>query len=336
MSRLRVAVAAGLVGLAGFVAGAPTSAGAADLVDAGWWWSVQSGQLLTLPPPPGVDAGELVVQGAPDGAAAIAAVRYSLTENETAPVLSLRFTAEGAGGSAATAVVLACPATTPWRSGSAQPWLEKPVPDCTRQAIGQLSEDAATMTFDLSSFAVDPVVDVVLVPGSVEGAPEGLDGSTFTLVFAPPEDADLVTQAPGAPVPATDGAGAPAGAPAASPPVGAVGGGSAGLGTRPAVTPSFAPPARPSAPALPPSEVAAPATSGGAGVPAFEPASVDSGDAKPVAVVLLVAGAIAALVAGRRDALLRLLGGVPAAGEPAVAGLGRHARAREGAPPTLR
>jgi hypothetical protein len=319
------------------VALAPSGAGAADATASAWWNKLQAGEPVTVPAPPGVEEGQLLVQGSLDGASAMAAVRFALTAEETAPVLQLRFAQDGAGDTASTAVVLACPASTPWSPGDNQAWATKPVPDCNKQAVGEVADDGASMIFDLSSFAVGDTVDLVIVPGTVEGLPQGANGSSFSLVFEAPEDTDLVTQVAGAPItaPATTGgsSAAPAGAtaPAASSGGGAVASG--GAVSRPP-TPSFQPPATPAAPALPPAEVAAPVAGS---VAPFQPASTtDSSGAKTLAVVLLLGAAGATLLASRRGPLLQLLGGVPATPAPAVAGLGRFAREREGAPPTLR
>jgi hypothetical protein len=231
--------------------------------------------------------------------------------------------------------VLACPATTAWQTGSAQPWDQKPVPDCSRQAVGVLAEDGTTMAFDLSAFAVGPIVDVVILPGRVADLPDGFNGSSFSLVFERPDDGDLVTQAAGAPITAPPSTGTrPVGSPAASP---------AASSPRLAPAPSFRPPAAPVAPALPAEEVAAPpaASADPAEVPTFSPAAApDVSDARTLAVVLLLAAALATVLAGRRDAILGLLGRAPAAavaGAPlAVSGLGRFAKERPGPPPTLR
>jgi len=323
-----------LAGAAAFVGFAPVGAGAADAVDSGWWWKPQSGQLATLPPPPGIPEGGLFVQGAPDGASAIAAARFELTDAETAPVLQLRL-AEGSQESASAAVVLACPATTPWSTGGAQAWDQKPVPDCARQAIGVVAEDGSSVAFDLSSFAVGPTVDVVILPGQVEELPDGVNGSSFTLVFERPEDGDMVTQAAGSPITAPPSTAArPAGSGSVASP--------AASGSRPAPVPSFQPPAAPVAPALPADEVAAPPVQApSTPVPTFSPAEApDVSDARTLAVVLLLGAALATVLAGRRDALLGLLGRAPAAavaGAPLqVSGLGRFARERTGPPPTLR
>lgn len=331
MSRgLRAAL---LAGAAVFVAMAPTAAGAADAVDAGWWWKAQSGQLVPLPPPPGVPEGGLVVQSAVDGATAIAAVRYQMGDDETAPVLRLRL-AESGNEAAEAAIVLACPTTTPWESGSAQPWEEKPQPDCSRQAVGALAEDGTTMSFDLSAVAPASLVDVVLVPGTVEGLPEGINGASFTLVFEAPTDDDLVTQQAGpSPPPSDSVSGLSPNPPPSS-------GSAVPFVPRSTQAPSLPPPVNPVAPALPADEVAAPPRSAppSGAAPSFAPVSApDASDARTLAVVLLIAAAAGTVLVGQRDQVLRLVGRTSAvAAATPVAGLGRFARERPGPPPSLR
>lgn len=334
------------VGVVGALAvGVAPAAAAADLIDAGWWWRPQSGQLVPLPPPPGVPEGGLFVQGAVDGATAIAAVRYVLGADETAPVLTLRISEDGPNQGAEAAIVLACSTTTPWNSGSAQPWDRKPVPDCSRQAVGTLAEDATTLAFDLSAVAAGPLIDVVLLPGTVEDRPEGLDGSAFTLVFEAPADGDLATQparVSTAPVSPTGSGFSP------SPSSGGGGGGGSGGGAAfvPGSTAgSFTPPAAPVAPALPADEVATGSEQAG-GAPAAPPPTVpptfvpvsapDTGGARAFAVTVLVLAAVGAVIASRRDQVLHLLGRHPEAAPVPVSGLGRFARERPGPPPSLR
>ena len=50
----------------------------ASVDDSGWWWRAQTNPGLLLPAPPTVAPGQLLVQGAPDQAAAIAAVEADL------------------------------------------------------------------------------------------------------------------------------------------------------------------------------------------------------------------------------------------------------------------
>jgi hypothetical protein len=336
-SALLAAAAAG-------VALAPSGAGAADATASAWWWRLQSGQVATLPPPPGVESDDLFVQGSPDGASAAAAVRFALDEGEAPGVLHLRFTEESAGQATAHPVVLACPTTTPWNPGGNQPWSTLPTVDCTNQAVGVVSEDGTAMTFDLSTVVTGDTVDVLIVPGTVEGLPPGANTSTFTLVFEAPEDTDLVAAsgaaAPDAPSTpsATDSAASPS--PASSSSASASSGGSGSFtpsgSTSSGALPSTPTPAAPPAPALPAANVAGTAPAPAATVPAFDPAAADNGDAKTLGVILLIGGAVATLVASRKGPLLQLLGGVPANATPAVAGLGRFARERDGTPPSLR
>lgn len=332
--RRRLAIA--LVGLVvGAAASIPSGAGAAEVVAAGWWWKPHSGQLAPLPPPPGVPEDGLMVQSAVDGASAIAAVRYKLSEDETAPVLTLRVNADGSNQGVENAIVLACPASTPWNAGSAQAWDDKPVPDCATQAVGELAEDGTSMTFDLAAVMRDQIVNVVLVPGTVDGLPEGLNGATFTLVFDAPASSDLVT------TPGTTPTGSSDDLPPPSPSPSGGGSGSGSSFSPPpaaATTPVFAP----VAPALPAEEVAAPAPRSpseptGAAPSSFVPASApDRGGARALAIVILALAAIGAALTARRDLLLALLGRQPQAVPAVVAGVGRFARERPGPPPTLR
>ena len=324
------------------VALAPSGAGAASATASAWWWRLQSGQVAALPPPPGVEGDDLFVQGSPDGASAAAAVRFALDEGEAPGVLHLRFAQEGAGQAATAAVVLACPTTTPWNPGGNQPWSALPTVDCTNQAVCVVSEDWAAMTFDLSTVVTGDTVDVLIVPGTVEGLPPGANTSTFTLVFEAPEDTDLVAGSGDAAVdapspPPSPAASEPSGSAATSPAsssgsASVTPGRSTGSGSRPAVQTPAAPPA----PALPPANVAGTAPAPAASVPAFDPAATDNSNAKTLGIVLLIGAALASLVASRRGPLLQLLGSAPATTVPAVAGLGRFARERDGTPPSLR
>src|SRR5688572_4722955 len=111
-----------LVALTAVVVGvlAPTNvAGAAELVDAGWWWRLQADGRAPIPAPPNVPPGGLMVQGAPDGASAVAAVRFAVPPDDSNPVLTLAL-AQGGNQGAGSGVVLACPAASAWAGGDAQ------------------------------------------------------------------------------------------------------------------------------------------------------------------------------------------------------------------------
>jgi hypothetical protein len=93
-------------------------------------------------------------------------------------------------------------------------------------------------------------------------------------------------------------------------------------------------------PALPAGEVAGAPVAAPTGLPVegVDIGAPSSGGAKLLAVVLLALAAAATLLSGRREALLGLLGGVPAvaAAAPGAGGIGRFSRERTGPPPSLR
>lgn len=189
MTRLRWAIALMVVGGALF-AGTP-SVGAATVEATGWWWRPQTSALPSkLPPPPGVAAGQLLVQGQPEGATAVAAIRFKLGETEGSPVLTL----EPAQGSQvpADAVVLACRAAVTWAPEEVGAWENKPLADCAASVQGIPGEGGA-LTFALGPLQSADVLDVVLVPGTVAAAPAGANGSTFSLVLDKPGPDALVT-----------------------------------------------------------------------------------------------------------------------------------------------
>lgn len=197
--RLTMLVAGGLILLGSSLSLDPVGAAdAATIDDRGWWWKLQTNPDLLVPPPPGVAEGQLLVQGAPDGATAVAAVAASLPDGEANPVLTLAV-AEGGDTGGDQAVVLACQAGSQWNGGSAKPWAEKPQPACDAGGVqGIRSADGSSWSFDLTAMQFSDRVNVVLVPGVVEGQPAGANGSSFSLTFAAPSPASIVTT-PGEP-----------------------------------------------------------------------------------------------------------------------------------------
>ena len=166
-----------------------TPVGSVEAPEAGWWWRTQTGVGQPIPPPPTVPANGLMVSGTPEGATAVAAVRYLLEETETSPVLTLRISNEAG---AATALVGACPAGSAWIPAHGGRWDTAPTAACELGSVnGVLSDDRKSMTFALSALVVSSVVDVVLVPGKVSGAPRGADGSAFQISFEPPDESSL-------------------------------------------------------------------------------------------------------------------------------------------------
>ena len=183
-----VAVVAGTVLLFAPVSAAP----ATRIVDSGWWWRLQTGALTQLPPPPNVEEGMLQVQGAPDQAQAIAAISAELPDGHASPVLTLRV-AEGGDQGGATAVLLACNAGSAWTGEDAGRWDSAPVVDCSSSVTAIRSEDGATWTVPLGALQFEDRFNIILVPGQVDSAPEGANGSSFTLVFEEPEATDIAT-----------------------------------------------------------------------------------------------------------------------------------------------
>lgn len=166
----------------------PAGAEAATrIADAGWWWKAQSGLLTTVPGPPGVEEGQLVVQSTPDGAQAIAAVGAVLADGHTDPVLTLDVAS--AGGEAA-AIVLACRAGSAWVGAHAGRWDTRPDVDCATSVAGTPSEDGTQWTFALAPLQVDDQLSVVLVPGTL---PDAEIHPSFNLVFEAPTASSVAT-----------------------------------------------------------------------------------------------------------------------------------------------
>lgn len=172
----------------------PTTAGASSLAKTGWWWRVNDGSApVTVPPPPNVPTGGLMVAGAPDGATAIAALRFDLGEDETSPVLTLTVADNGDQGSD-TAILAACVTGSAWDPASPGLWSAKPYPACDLGSVnGIRSDDKKSWTFALAPLTSDGIVDVTLVPGVDASAPAGANGSTFQLAFNPPTTTSLAT-----------------------------------------------------------------------------------------------------------------------------------------------
>lgn len=384
MKRIRYAVALVTMIASTLLVGAGVGAGganAADLAASGWWWRAQGGTGLApgaapplpgspapvpvVPSPPTVPEGGLMVAGTPEGATAIAALRFELGEDETMPVLSLAIERESGG---AAAILAACLTGSAWQPAAAGNWGDKPFAACSEGSVnGVLSDDATSFTFALGPLLTNGLIDVVLVPGTVEGAPEGANGSPFEVVFKAPTAASLQTTS-GTP---------PDSASFDVPGIGGDSGfGDPGAGTggdsfsAPETTPSadFSAPTSPSASFQTPTtpEVAAPAFT-----PAVEPESqgltatapaveratrpiaatpADTTDPRVLAGIVLALGAAAILwssqqaTPGHTRLLGRFGGGAAVAGATAGAvpamvplkgGVGRFARVRSGAPPRL-
>lgn len=156
-----------------------SSAGAVAPEQTGWWWRVQD-LPVAVPVKPTTEEGQLMVADAPDGALAIAAIRFTLAEGETAPILTLKAANDANGGGMK---IVACPALTPWGPGDAQAWNARPAANCgAMQAAGSRAEDG-TWTFALTGFSEGNAYDVVLQPADPE---PGAVRQAASVTFAKP------------------------------------------------------------------------------------------------------------------------------------------------------
>lgn len=195
----------------------------------------------TVPVGATVPEGQLLVEGTPEGATAIAAARWMLDAGESSPSLTLPI----APGSSLSpeSIVLACKASFRWQApaGPGGPWDSKPLVDAARCVNGAIADDLSSVAFGLQPLVSNDVLDVVFVPGRIAtstlppGVPEppaDLDGSAFRWMFDAPTaeslelvagdftegEGDTVVSPPPPPAPTEAGSGAPAtAAPVAAP-----------------------------------------------------------------------------------------------------------------------
>lgn len=337
----------------------PAPAGAASVTKSAWWTRASDPGSLVPPAaqvpgvtapeapvaPPTADAaeGEVVVQGAPNGALAIAAITYALSPGESGPTLTI--TPSEGSNVPADAVILACRAAIDWEVPATQPgtWQDKPLVDCGRSVNGIVAPDGTSVSFSLQPLVSGNDLDVVLTPGTTgETTPAGPVGSTFQLTFNATDGAVLATT----PAPSTSSGSSssgPSSSPSftpAAPPSVSVGGSTFTPPESPVVQPALEP--QDQAPTVP--QVAAP--------PTQPVAAAEDDTAQAVGFIILLLGAALAgwayLTPERRDddaaplvGLGRFRRPVPAAAlveapaEPVTGGLGRFSRLRTGPPPSL-
>jgi hypothetical protein len=187
-------VVAGLLFVgAATMAGSAWGDGGGATFDTAAWWYKASQKGVTVPPPPNVPDGGLLVQGQPDGASAVAAVRFRLAKDQTSPILTLSVADEKASPDSPP-VLAACLAGSAWSGSGEQQWESAPKSDCAASVQGIEADDKKSYTFALTPLLVDNLLDVVLVPGTVQGRPDGFPaGSSFSIAFDKPTDASLTT-----------------------------------------------------------------------------------------------------------------------------------------------
>ena len=201
----RVAAAAAM--LSGFaLTGWVEPAGATSLGGSAWWWRPQQDPPLLKAPT--VPDGGLMVQGGPDdlatpepdGAVAIAAIRFTLDAGQANPVLTLKLVKEQSQAGAKP-IILACQAGSAWNPASTpQAWASKPKPDCSKSVQGQVSADGASIVFPAGPLQFNDQLNVILVPG-IDPSVAAPASSQFLFVFEPPTQADVVTSAGSPPPP---------------------------------------------------------------------------------------------------------------------------------------
>lgn len=344
---LRVVGAAGVLLGSWLVAVGPVLADTAAAVDDIGWWSRANqdpavGGVLVVPD---VSPGQLLVEGTPEGATAIAALRATLPDRTGNAVLTLRAASQVGGD---TAVLLACQSGSGWTGVHAGAWDAKPSPDCSQSVQGIPSDDGTEWTFAIAPLQFGDQLDVVLTPGRDPSSQEAF-GSAFRVVFERPtaEAIDVTPIAgdggssppPTAPSPPLGTPGAPApGAASGTSPFTPAGGGS----------PSFAFPSpsgqlsgQPAQAALPPAEQGRTATA--PSITASQPLAAGTVGARSdgrLLGVIVVLGAGALLywstqqpvperrVLSRFATAASSTGAVAAGPEPPVGGLGRFRRPR--------
>lgn len=250
-----------------FPAGALADAEGATIDKTGWWnraneTTATPAGPVTIPPPPGVPAGDLAVSRVGTEVTALAAVGIQPDEGPGATVESFTLTLRedpDAGGNQAQeeAAILACPITNFWAGGENSPWETQPEYDCAAASAAGVRADDGTWTFDLApigalwfdTFGTITADGVVLVP---DEAAE----SSFQVVWQGGDAIDVQLQAE--PAPAEDD-------PFASPPTFSDPPADAGLSSGPSGGGSsiFAPPRVTTPPTIPPPPpVDAPADAG--------------------------------------------------------------------------
>ena len=191
---LALAIAAGSPAAASLAA---SDVDVASTAVTGWWSRLNQGDLDLSPANPGETPEDGVsVASAPDGATAIAALRFTLREGDVNPTLTLKVAGTSTNGNAAETVILACHAGAAWTGGGRQDWESKPPAACDTAAgggsvTGQRSSDGTSWVFPLGVLQLNRTVNIVLVPGK---EPSASTSPTFQVSFARPAPGAVATE----------------------------------------------------------------------------------------------------------------------------------------------
>jgi hypothetical protein len=334
----------------------PSAHATATVQATGWWWRSNTATLpLDVPKRPDVGDDQLLVEGELEGATAVAAVRFQVPKGETSPILTVTPTQDSVVPD--DAVVLACRASSAWEPAKGGKWENQPIPDCFTSVQGIKGADG-TIVFALTPIQAGDIVDVLLVPGTVDGQPNAR-GSVFSLKFPLPTAADIKTTTAdeggftttgggfSSPDPSSFGAGSTTDTSPSTfdsgtaSPSSSFDSGSAGTDLS---SPAFSQPSTFSAP----STVAPAAASAGVATPVAAPVQAtpavstipSTKRGRTLGILVLLAGAALGFWAysgGVAGGVSGLTGGANGgtAAEPVMGGLGRFSRPRQGPPPPL-
>ena len=282
----------------------------------GWWWAGNIEGLPVQAPPPNVPEGGLYVAGGLSGASGVSALRFTVPDGASAPVLALRF-----ASTSGAPVLGICPATTAWVPAAGGPWGARPTPDCDRaSAPGELDASGEVVRFALDALVSAGAVDVVVLPGKDPAT--GID-ATFEATFDRPATGSLTYIAPaGSPTPPAPPAPGGATATTAAPRPGVA------VAPGPAPTPVPAPDAVAFAPAA--NAGTTPVDPDVVSSPPLPPMGTDPGETEGrvagLVLIAAVAGAFVVLTRTGAGARLAALSGGDAGN---VRGIGRYAPPRD-------
>jgi hypothetical protein len=187
-------------------AGAGADATGATIDKTGWWNRLNSTAStpagpVTVPPPPGIPPGDLVVGAAPGEATAVTAIgiQPDFDTGATVEQFTLRITEDAEASSnvgTEGAVIVACPITEFWAGGDNGDWETRPAADCDAAAVPGERDEDGTWEFDLA-----PVGALwfdafgTIVPDGVLLRPDLEETDPFQAVFEGGDSIDVVLEA---------------------------------------------------------------------------------------------------------------------------------------------